>query len=312
MIAAEPAGQVFTEIVLEIFRLNRALLDAGDVLTAPAGLSSARWQVLGVVEHGPVTVADVARRMGLTRQSVLEAANALAAEGFVDWHDNPRHRRAKLMRLTAKGRRAMKVVTRRHAEWANAIGRAHDRGALRAALHTLRSLSERLEGGNMNAQPETTATEAHAQARQDSPMGLVLHVSDIAAASRFYQSIGFEQTAAYPGADGELTVAFLVQGSSTLLLGRRDQLHYENPQRARQVRRGPHGLGVVITLLVPDLERVYQTVRAAGLAIQMEPADEFYGDRVFMFLDADGYEWKVSQTIASVSERDVAAAIAAH
>ena len=164
----------------------------------------------------------------------------------------------------------------------------------------------------MNAQPETSATAAPAKYRQDSPVGLVLHVADITAASRFYQSIGFQQTAAYPGADGQLTVAFLAQGSSTLLLGRRDQLHYENAERAHQVRRGPPGLGVVITLQVPDLERIYQTVRAAGVPIQMEPADEFYGDRVFMFLDPDGYEWKVSQTIATVPERDVAAIIAAH
>jgi lactoylglutathione lyase len=164
----------------------------------------------------------------------------------------------------------------------------------------------------VNAQSEQAAIDIHAQARHDSPMGLVLHVADIDAASRFYQSIGFQQTAAYPGANGQTTVAFLVQGTSTLILGRRDQLHYENAERAGQVRHGPPGLGVVITLLVGDLQRVYQTVRAAGLPIQMEPADEFYGDRVFMFLDPDGYEWKVSQTIAHVPEQAVAAIIAAH
>lgn len=43
----------FSELILEVFRLNWLLLDAGDALSAPAGLTSARWQVLGVVEHGP-------------------------------------------------------------------------------------------------------------------------------------------------------------------------------------------------------------------------------------------------------------------
>jgi hypothetical protein len=89
----------------------------------------------------------------------------------------------------------------------------------------------------------------------------VLHVKDIVAASRFYQSLGFTQTAAYQRADGELTVAFLSFGPCTILL-------------------------------VPDLKRVYTAVRAAKLEILLEPVDEFYGDRVFMFLDADGYEWR--------------------
>ena len=96
-------GELFTEIVLEVFRLNRLLLDAGDALTAPVGLTSARWQVLGIVEHGPAPVAQVARSMGLTRQSVQETANGLEAEGFIEFAPNPRHHRAKLMVMTPKG-----------------------------------------------------------------------------------------------------------------------------------------------------------------------------------------------------------------
>src|SRR5688500_4861273 len=111
------AGAAFTELVLEVFRLNRLLLDAGDVVAAPAGLNSARWQVLGVVEHGPVTVPNVARTMGLTRQSVRETADSLARDGLIGFVDNPHHRRARLMQLTAKGRKALDVVVGRHASW---------------------------------------------------------------------------------------------------------------------------------------------------------------------------------------------------
>lgn len=93
-------------------------------------------------------------------------------------------------------------------------------------------------------------------------MGIVLHVAEIEAASHFYQSLGFVQTAAF-------------------------------------------------TLLVPDLATVYQSVRAAGLEILLEPMNEFYGDRVVMFLDPNGYEWKISQTIAEVSKADVGEIIAA-
>ena len=142
------------------------------------------------------------------------------------------------------------------------------------------------------------------------PMGAVLGVKDIEQASRFYQMLGFQQQFALPRADGQLAIAILNYGSSTLLLGRLDELHYEHKVRARRIRKGPHGLGVTLTLLVPDLQTVYQAVKEAGLEILLEPVEEFYGDRVFMFLDSDGYEWKISQTIKQVSHEEVAKIVA--
>ena len=65
-----------------------------------------------------------------------------------------------------------------------------------------------------------------------------------------------------------------------------------------------------MTLLVPDLQKVYTAVQKAGLEILLEPVDEFYGDRVFMFLDPNGYEWKISQTIKQVSLEEVASIVA--
>jgi uncharacterized glyoxalase superfamily protein PhnB len=141
-------------------------------------------------------------------------------------------------------------------------------------------------------------------------MGAVLGVKDMDQAIQFYQTLGFQLDTALPGSDGQLTVAFLTSGSSMLLLGRLDELHYEHPARAKQIRKGPHGLGVTLTLLVPDLEKVYNAVRSAGLEILLEPVDEFYGDRVFMFLDPDDYEWKISQTIRQVSPKEVAEIVA--
>ena len=147
--------------------------------------------------------------------------------------------------------------------------------------------------------------------RATAPMGTVLMVGDMKGAITFYEKLGFALQAALPRSDGELTVAFLAFGASMLLLGRRDELHYEHAARAKKIRSGPHGLGVVMTLLVSDLEKVYRAVQKAGAEILMEPADEFYGDRVFMFLDPEGYEWKISQPVKNVDEREVAATIAA-
>ncbi len=138
-------GEALTELIIEVFRLNGLLLQAGDRLTEPVGLSSARWQVLGVVEHGPAPVANVARIMGLTRQSVQQTADALARDGFVEYLDNPHHRRAKLIALTPRGREALDHVVESHAEWANRIAPAVSLQRLRAAVTALRQVRERLE-----------------------------------------------------------------------------------------------------------------------------------------------------------------------
>lgn len=142
------------------------------------------------------------------------------------------------------------------------------------------------------------------------PMGAVLGVRDIEQASRFYQTIGFQQQFALPGSNGQLTIAVLNYGSSTLLLGRLDELHYQHKTRAKKIRKGPHGLGITLTLGVQDLSIVYNAVKAASLEILLEPIDEFYGDRVFMFLDPDGYEWKISQTIKQVTLEEAAKIVA--
>ena len=77
MLTTTPQGAAVTDLIIEVFRLNGLLLEAGDLLTHPVGLTSARWQILGVVEHAPISVAHVARTMHLARQSVQQIADGL-------------------------------------------------------------------------------------------------------------------------------------------------------------------------------------------------------------------------------------------
>lgn len=140
-----PRGLAVSELVIEVFRANGALLAAGDALARPAGLTSARWQVLGVIDHAPATVADVARTMGLRRQSVQQTADALVADGLVAFVDNPRHRRAKLLDPTDAGRRALTETERAHALWADALAAALDPSQIETATAALRALTTALE-----------------------------------------------------------------------------------------------------------------------------------------------------------------------
>ena len=69
-----PAGDAFSRFAILVFRLSGALGAAGDALARPAGQTSARWQVLAGAESGSMTVADIARMLGLQRQSIQRVA----------------------------------------------------------------------------------------------------------------------------------------------------------------------------------------------------------------------------------------------
>lgn len=65
-----------------------------------------------------------------------------------------------------------------------------------------------------------------------------------------------------------------------------------------QIRRGSwFGIGITLILQVDNLTKIYDLVRRKMLHVLAEPADEYYGDRVFFFIDPFGYEWKISQPI---------------
>ena len=138
---------LLSELVLEIFRLNGRLIAAGDALVAEIGLTSARWQVIGAIALQPVpaTVAHVAHAMGLTRQSVQRIADELEKAGVVAFRPNPRHKRAKLIALTAKGIALNRAAMARQRPWAKRLAAGLDRAELEAARDILARLRVRLE-----------------------------------------------------------------------------------------------------------------------------------------------------------------------
>jgi DNA-binding MarR family transcriptional regulator len=144
--AHTPSGQAVTALILETFRLNGLLLEAGDRLVSGTGLTSSRWQVLGAIALSPLPlpVAHIARNMGLTRQAVQRLANEMARDGLVRFGPNPHHERAKLVLLTAAGERAYTTATERQVPWANALAKGLSPKDINAARATLVAFRERL------------------------------------------------------------------------------------------------------------------------------------------------------------------------
>ena len=79
-----------------------------------------------------------------TLQSVRRTAYVLKNKGFVEFHDNPNHQRAKLVKLTKQGRSVLEQVTKLQIDWSNRITRDLSESKLNSVAQLLRTLSDRL------------------------------------------------------------------------------------------------------------------------------------------------------------------------
>lgn len=136
------AGDALTSLILDLFRLNSLLVTAGDRLGAQLGLTSARWQILGVMagSERPQPVAWLARDMGANRQNVQRIINDLRKQGLVAFETNPHHRRAQLVVLTDRGKQTFDAAMRLQAPWINSLSE----GILVKDVHTVQQVAAAL------------------------------------------------------------------------------------------------------------------------------------------------------------------------
>jgi len=130
---------------LGVFRLNGQFLTVAEELARPAGLTAAWWQVLGAVLGEPLSVAGIARAMGITRQSVQRIADLLVERGLAEYRPNPAHRRAKLLAPTEEGRAAITRINPGHAAFADRLAESFGEGELAEAVGVLERLSKVLD-----------------------------------------------------------------------------------------------------------------------------------------------------------------------
>jgi|SRR6185312_2329625 len=97
-------------LVAEVFELAGALRQDGETIAKLAGQTQARWQVMWIAATGRLSVAMIARRLGLARQSVQRVADAIVAEGLATFEPNLDHQRSPLLILTSDGRAVLDTI----------------------------------------------------------------------------------------------------------------------------------------------------------------------------------------------------------
>lgn len=138
------------DLIVEVFKLNGMLLSTADKLVSRFGLTGARWQVMGAIvkADAPETTARLARNMGLTRQSVQRVVNDMVAEGLLTLAENPHHKRAKLVIMTPRGRKAFDAALALQVPWVEALSSGISKKRLVDATQVLATLRDRLAGNH--------------------------------------------------------------------------------------------------------------------------------------------------------------------
>ena len=138
---------VFTEIVLEVFKLGGFLVSEGDQMGFEYGITSARWKILGALSLAgePQTVPQIARSMGLTRQAVQRLVDAMHEDELLLFHENPGHKRAKLISLSERGEEIFSKLYEKQSEWAINCSTGITKAELETTLSVLKRISDSID-----------------------------------------------------------------------------------------------------------------------------------------------------------------------
>lgn len=138
-------GEAFADLVFEVaayfFRIRAAGQKYGLVNESGAGtLGFLRTVAIA----GPITVPDLARIRPTSRQRMQQLADELAADGLIEFIDNPQHKKSKLMRLTRKGQTRYRGMIKQLEAIGDDVTQDVSEAELRRAAALLQALRERM------------------------------------------------------------------------------------------------------------------------------------------------------------------------
>jgi DNA-binding MarR family transcriptional regulator len=144
--AIEGKGDAIADLMLEaaqfFFRI-RAVGQKTGLITSWGGGAFGFMRSLALL--GPLTVPQIAQMRPTSRQRMQRLADELAAEGLVEFIDNPQHRRSKRVQLTPKGRARYRALDARFLAIASTLGAGLSEGEIRRASKLVRRLSDEVK-----------------------------------------------------------------------------------------------------------------------------------------------------------------------
>ena len=142
------------DILFCYFRLNAG----GERMFARLGQTPGQVSLMrSLQEEGPQSVAQLARSRPVARQGVQRMADELSAAGLIEFVPNPSHRRAKLARLTTRGRLLMEKAMAGELRWAAHLAQNFSAREIETTRDVIRMLKQIL--GEQNSPRASSADE---------------------------------------------------------------------------------------------------------------------------------------------------------
>ena len=136
---AEAVAELMLEVAQCFFRI-RAVGQKTGFITSWGGGAFGFIRSLALL--GPLTVPQIAQMRPTSRQRMQRLADELAAERLVEFIENPKHRRSKLVRLTPKGHARYRALNARFLSIASTMGLALSEADIRKTMEIVRHLSD--------------------------------------------------------------------------------------------------------------------------------------------------------------------------
>ncbi len=134
---------VVTAFVMKSLEFHGLLYAHGYKITRRFGQSPIRWQIMGVLEDsGPLTVSQIARRIGSTRQGIQRLITEMTRDGTVSLTSNPDHARSPKVILTQAGQSVLNQINRVQSAWADQVARDVVLKDVEAATAMMKDVSE--------------------------------------------------------------------------------------------------------------------------------------------------------------------------
>ena len=131
----------------QVFKLNGLLQEEGMRMSKDSPVNPSRWRILGVLvrSNAPLTVPQIAREFGQSRQSVQRLVDAMYADGYLEYIHNPAHAKSRLVGLTQLGEQTYEsLIDQREASLTN-MAEALDSNLMLQTEQLLAAWIEKLE-----------------------------------------------------------------------------------------------------------------------------------------------------------------------
>ena len=131
----------------------------------------------------------------------------------------------------------------------------------------------------------------------------VIYKDNRAALQWLQKAFGFEPSMVLTDAKDNIVHAEMSYGDGVVMVGSEYFLWTKSPTAVGGVNTQR-----IHVCLKKGLDEHCAHARAAGATIEMEPADQFYGDRTYMAVDLEGHHWTFAQPVkkATVEEMEQA------